>query len=425
MSVVVRNVNDAFEILVTEWQKGEDSQSLPLIRSESRNGPVVKALGPVTVTYRRPTERVLFNRARNCNPFFHVFESLWMLAGRNDVASLKKYVSTIDQFSDDGETFNGAYGHRWRHATRNEYRSVGQLDGVESCLIKEELEVDQLKIIIEHLKADPNSRRAVLQMWNVEDDLMKIGSLWPCPASGKGCVKGVWENGCGRALIDGNCPICKGTGFEKASKDVCCNLSAVFSIRNIAVDGPEGQTDDVQYLDMTVFNRSNDLIWGMLGANVVHFSFLQEYVAAHLGVSVGVYHQVTADLHVYVARKDYKPEEWLAGRGGPNYYRITAIMPTPLVKDPATFDKELIKFIDNDWSNPPNPRQSYLEPFLANVAEPMCRAWYFHKNRDYGAALHWAAQIRSYDWRIACTNWLESRKNDWEQRQTKGEATSE
>jgi hypothetical protein len=35
---------------------------------------------------------------------------------------------------------------------------------------------------------------------------------------------------------------------------------------------------------MTVTNRSNDLCWGMLGANYVHFTILQEYLAARLGV---------------------------------------------------------------------------------------------------------------------------------------------
>ena len=54
------------------------------------------------------------------------------------------------------------------------------------------------------------------------------------------------------------------------SKDLPCNTHVYFSIR-------EG------FLDMTVCNRSNDLIWGCCGANAVHMSFLQEYVATMWG----------------------------------------------------------------------------------------------------------------------------------------------
>ena len=40
-------------------------------------------------------------------------------------------------------------------------------------------------------------------------------------------------------------------------------------------------------LQMTVHCRSNDIIWGTYGANAVHFSILQEYVAARIGVDLG------------------------------------------------------------------------------------------------------------------------------------------
>ena len=37
-------------------------------------------------------------------------EAAWMLSGRNDVASVSKYVDGVKRFSDDGVTFFGAYG---------------------------------------------------------------------------------------------------------------------------------------------------------------------------------------------------------------------------------------------------------------------------------------------------------------------------
>src|SRR5690606_3416900 len=134
------------------------------IRTEitsSRVGEVAYIPEPVMITYQEPRKRVLFSEARDANPFFHLYESLWMLAGRDDVAPLAYYSSKIAEIaSDNGQTFNGAYGRRWR-------RMLSDSNGDE---------VDQLKILIEHLRQLPNSRRAVLQMWTVGDDLLNIGT---------------------------------------------------------------------------------------------------------------------------------------------------------------------------------------------------------------------------------------------------------
>ena len=52
-------------------------------------------------------------------------------------------------------------------------------------------------------------------------------------------------------------------------EEIPCNTAIYFKVR-------EGK------LNMTVSNRSNDVIWGTFGANVVHMSILQEYVAYFL-----------------------------------------------------------------------------------------------------------------------------------------------
>src|SRR3990172_650873 len=188
------NVNDAFWGMVRRFSLSglERHQINPLfIETTSRNGPVIQYAEPATITYRKPLERVLFNSARDANPFFHIYEALWMLAGRSDVEPLVYYNSQMAQFSDDGLTFNGAYGYRCRHAYNRSY---------------EYDDFDQLPALITHLKVKPDSRRAVLQMWNVEDDLQVIDT----------------------------------------SKDVSCNLCVMFMI-------------NLGKLDMTVMNRSNDM----------------------------------------------------------------------------------------------------------------------------------------------------------------------
>lgn len=382
MSFTFRNVNDAFEGLIDHFNIHQHNSGV-IRRSPSRNGEVLRAVGPVGITYRRPCERVLFNRARDANPFFHLYESLWMLGGRNDLESLQYYVSTFDQFSDDGVTLNGAYGHRWRNAdagwSLQEY-DPDLVDEGENNDYLAQTRKDQLSILIDHLLKNPNSRRAVLQMWNVQDDLMKIDT----------------------------------------SKDVCCNLSAVFEVvtdqeqlyagvnhKTLPPGTPIKGTGP--QLNMTVYNRSNDLIWGTLGANAVHFSFLQEYVAAALGVEVGDYNQITTNLHVYTDKFNY--HDWSAQRGPSDYDNTYKYFEeqehyVPLVRDINQFEIELGRFLDNNET-------VVQEPFLKNVAQPMCLAFRHHKERDYNRAIESVKRVDSLDWAQAGFNWLTKRRDNW------------
>lgn len=128
------------------------------IERDSRNGRVKMFSEPVTSVYERPTERVIYWAERDANPFFHLYESLWMLAGKETVEPLAFYVARMRTFSDDGVTFHGAYGYRWRY----------------------HFEFDQVATIIEALKKDKNDRRQVLSMWDAEVDLGKQGKDFPC-----------------------------------------------------------------------------------------------------------------------------------------------------------------------------------------------------------------------------------------------------
>jgi hypothetical protein len=165
---------------------------------------------------------------------------------------------------------------------------------------------------------------------------------------------------------------------------------------------------------MTVINRSNDAIWGMFGANVVHMSFLQEWMAANLGVEVGNYHQVTNNLHVYVDK--FEAEKWLADKyvDGENAYRCvnTGITPMPLIEDPAVFEKELPEFVERHSKDAFYGQ--YHEPFLKHVAQPMCIAYHHHKRRDYEAAVQSCRAIQADDWQIVSLNWIKKRQANYE-----------
>lgn len=369
MHLKTRNVNTAFRELVYGFDAGAagmktDPKTFDIVKEPSRNGNVLRIAEPVTITYSHPRERVLFNAARDVNPFFHLYEALWMLAGRNDVAPLAYYASKMKNFSDDGKTLNGAYGYRWRKAISLDSGSDYSRD------------VDQLDLIVNHLKSDPNSRRAVLQMWNVEDDLLKVGGRNEYPAK----------------------------TITPPSKDVCCNLSVMFSLRGTMASFSTPRT----YLDMTVTSRSEDMIWGLLGADYVDFSILQEYVAARLGVLVGVYHHFANNLHVY--DWNWKPNEWLADEI--NEYYVREDIALPLVYSPETFEQELPRFVSSfDGVNIPTYNVGdWDEPFLRDVAAPAFRAFRKYKEKCPESAAGFASQIKSDDWRIACTNWLERRK---------------
>lgn len=391
MHLKVRNVNEAFRVLVGGIHEG----SIPTGSKPSRVGSVLQVLEPVILTYTHPRERVLFNQSRDCNHIFHAFESLWMLAGRNDVAPLAHYNSRMADFSDDGKTFHGAYGYRWRNAYDYYVNTVGGLSNVNQG---GDERFDQLNQIAENLKKDPNSRREVLQIWDWRDDLAER---------------------------------------PEGALDLPCNTHAYFSIREkneqiTIVDKFQGGIDvggtDSGFnhaLDMTVCNRSNDLIWGMLGANVVHFSFLLEYMAACIGVEVGVYNQFTNNLHVYTER--WKPEEWLADREPDHYTKQDSFCSTlgspysvgnvvPLVRDPEQFDQEVDSFVEFHSQNRTHVGHTWEEPFLETVASPMCMAFHHYKNKDFGDALNAIDHVQSDDWRIVGRNWIKKRAERHEDR---------
>jgi thymidylate synthase len=329
--IAARNVNDAYYIGAMDIRERGVVQP-------SRGGVTLEYPEPVATTYRRPMERVLFDVKRDANPFFHLFESIWMLAGRNDVATMKFFNKRMEEFSDDGKTFHAAYGHRWR---RHFDMEGGGCPGLP----------DQLSTIIDMLREDPDSRRAVLMMWDPVADLAGGG------------------------------------------KDLPCNVTAFFKVRDGAVN-------------VTVCNRSNDMIWGAYGANMVHMSILQEYVARCLGLNVGVYTQMSDSFHVY---KDVWDEKAPDVGYTPNYYETGDVRPMALFKsigERKTFDADCQRICD-DFAE--TQSSLYGSVFINKVVEPMRMAWICHKQKNYDQALEWCHKVIAADWHLAATQWVQRR----------------
>lgn len=155
LSIRERNVNHALPVAMLHIrEKG--------VLLESRGMKMIEYPGPVCTEYKCPTERVLFSAARDANPFFHFFESLWILAGRSDVSWISRFNSNIGSYSDNGIWFNGAYGARMRK---------WWTDGTY---------IDQLASVIELLRNEPDTRRAAISLWNPVTDLDKPSKDIPC-----------------------------------------------------------------------------------------------------------------------------------------------------------------------------------------------------------------------------------------------------
>ena len=193
---------------------------------QSSRAGATKELLHVALSVQDPRQRFVISRTPPINIAFALAEVLWILGGRNDSAFINYFNSGYSRFCGDGPVYHGAYGDRLR-------RHLG---------------IDQLERAYDALRANPDSRQVVLQIWDSTIDL-------PGP-----------------------------TG-EPVSKDIPCNIVAMLKIRSGA-------------LEWTQIMRSNDLFRG-LPYNIIQFTALQEVLAGWLGVRMGSYHQVSDSLHIY------------------------------------------------------------------------------------------------------------------------------
>lgn len=108
----------------------------------------------------RPLERFLFVPERRNDVFAQIAEALWVVAGRNDIEWLSRYLPRAGDFSDDGgQTWRGGYGPRLR-----QWASAG---------------IDQVAHVKRILGEDPASRRAVMSLFDPAVDLTAIIDI-PC-----------------------------------------------------------------------------------------------------------------------------------------------------------------------------------------------------------------------------------------------------
>lgn len=310
---------------------------------ESRAGAVLTLPAPLAVTYARPTQRVLFDPARDSNPFFSLFESLWMLAGWRDARWLDRFVHDFSsRFAEEGGLQHGAYGFRWRLHFDVEGGGEPHVP-------------DQLDTVVRLLRANPLDRRVVISMWDPVADL--------------------------------------GANV----RDVPCNLVATPRIVDEA-------------LDLTVFCRSGDFIWGTAGANAVHFSFLQEYLAGRIGVRVGKLHHVINNPHVYVALQSK------LGEAEPFHGAYPKTHPIGTSWD--KWDRDVRSFME--WTLTVDPAEPDARPFPTYPDNPWFEEtaqtlfvvhglWRKGERRTALTIIDEHADEIAPDWQRACKEWMQRR----------------
>ncbi|UQU66830.1 thymidylate synthase [Couchioplanes caeruleus] len=156
---------------------------------------------------------------RVLNPAFAVAEALWILSG-SDEPWIFTYNRALERYADDGR-LQGAYGPRMRRW----HDELDQVDHVRRLLAR-----------------DPDSRQAVIQLYDPQRD-------------------------------------------TRGHRDVPCTLNYRFFLRH-------GR------LEMHTTMRSND-VWLGLPYDLYTATMLQELMAGWLGVQVGTYHHHVDSLHLY------------------------------------------------------------------------------------------------------------------------------
>jgi hypothetical protein len=226
---------------------------------------------------------------------------------------------------------------------------------------------DQLEAVIRILGDDDTSRQAVINIWN-PTDLTKTNTL-----------------------------------------DKACNLSLVASVNQ-------------GVLDIIVFNRSNDAVWGAVtGANEVQFYFIQQYIADALNIPIGTYTHVTNNLHMYLSTPQY---EALCTK----YFYDAATGPTRATyprsqklffggrSGKMEFDADLRMFLKLSVSTPYTDAkcvsvQYFSSIFFKTIVLPMYNAWVVYKRGDAVSLKEILSELGDgpYDWLIAARAWYQRR----------------
>lgn len=206
------------------WVKSYDAVMQSLI-VDSRVGCAREVLH-AALSINDPIQRWISRKTPPVSISYALAELIWMMSGSNDATIINYWNPNLHKYAGGYSNYPGAYGER----------------------IKYRYGINQLEMVFDTLKFHPESRQAVILIWDPRTDLPNI-------------------NG------------------EPNNEDIPCNICSMIKVRN-------------NKLEWTQIMRSNDLILGF-PYDIVLFTSLQEIVSSWLDVEVGTYNHISDSLHIY------------------------------------------------------------------------------------------------------------------------------
>jgi thymidylate synthase len=336
-------------------------------------GKVTKEVrGPSITTYTHPRHRVVFSPVRNANPFFHLIDAIWLLSGSNRVELPCAFLPSLAQYSDNGLTFHGAYGHRLRH-----------LFGF-----------DQIEATVQLLRDKPDTRQAVMSIWHPMHDL------------------------------------------NVATKDVPCNDMLMFNLRNGQLDMTVCcRSNDAVWgaygANVVQFSVLLEYMAALVGArmgqyvqmsNSLHF---YEDTPAVDNLREGhyrVYPQSGYHSAVMMTRVTAKP--MFAGiefidTAENRWGEELVVDAAAAARDAELLAQDALRLAEaaQDYSASGGvysqasaimslSEEELQSTFGRGTLTPMIKAYAYHHARETSVALQFARLIQSPDWRLACIEWL-------------------
>lgn len=201
--------------------------------------------GVYQFTISNPRDRLLNIDCRSNIKKYIFGELLWYLSGRDDVEFISRYSKVWARLADDGLHNNSAYGkYIFRPMPKIGFGSYYG-ESYSKFIDDPDNYMTQWDFVKETLKKDPYSRQAVIHIKPIQ-------------------------------MYD--------------TKDTTCTYFLQFFIRN-------------NKLNMVACMRSNDILKGTT-FDVFMFTFMQELMAAELGVELGTYTHIACNLHMYMSDID-------------------------------------------------------------------------------------------------------------------------
>lgn len=222
------------------------------VKRNTRGYSCTELPAPFMFKIKNPTARLVTIPERKWNPILPYAESLWLAIGRNDLGLIGHYLKSMKNFSDDGFFIRGGYGPRLRryNGINNDYKIRNPFDINFPEFTNSE--VDQYKYIDLNFKKDSNTRQAIINIGDPPKDCFS-------------------EN-----------------GSLKVTKDFPCTRLLHFQ-----------KQPNTNKLNLTVYMRSNDFMWGASAVNIFNFTFIQEYFSKILNLEIGEYYHIANNFHYY------------------------------------------------------------------------------------------------------------------------------